>query len=157
MIVEHVFVTTLEFEEVKALLADFLKSLEFQIDSATDTTLEATKGRAKPTSRLITNLPQRVKVGYDRGRVTVAASIAPYRNKDLPIHSELLKALACGIETLLVNLVSVEDASSRWLQLLESRKKVTFIMDRVGAMLFGLLLFLVLLFVVGLVLAFCLS
>jgi hypothetical protein len=102
MIVEHAFITTKEEAEVEATARDLLSMLGFSpavTPEGTADRLEFSRGR-RHARQAIYNLerqPQRVRIEFDRGKVTVAASIEPH-GKPHDLHRELLLTLATFIE-----------------------------------------------------------
>lgn len=136
MVIEHVFITTLDAPQTLKLASDFLTARgftaanqgAFQIGEWT--TLEMTRGRNKPQqAKSVEELPQRLRLQWDRGRVTVAASISPFHRtsfsfssgEDLPanspkmrLHLELLMAIAEGLEQLLAQRRPPDEAQARW-------------------------------------------
>ncbi|NQT11772.1 MAG: DUF1343 domain-containing protein [Planctomycetes bacterium] len=108
MLVEHVFVTTMEMSEAMERTAELLESLGFRIDSVSGDSICAVRGRKNANTRKIFLLPQAVTVQFDRGRITIAASITPRGGKDLPVHTTFVTALVRAIEGLLVNQASVD-------------------------------------------------
>ena len=136
MIVEHTFITTLEGDDAIKRISDFLfqrgftvvPKSAFGLDAQTRT-ITLTRGRAKAAkAKSIDELPQEVRVEWDRGRVIVAASIEPHERSSfsmssahikpdspkLYVHRELLMVIATSLETLL---------SNQDLQMLEPRWK----------------------------------
>ncbi|MHC4983493.1 MAG: hypothetical protein ACYTF6_10075 [Planctomycetota bacterium] len=96
------------------LAGGFLMQLGFRLGPGSPSSLEAARGKKNPNTRKVNRLPQAVKLQYDRGRVTIAASIMPYRNKDMPVYADLMTALARGLEQLLANGVPPAQAAAEW-------------------------------------------
>ncbi len=115
MLVEHTFVTTYDGDVTIQMAADFLETLGFRIESASPQELRASRGRKRPTTRKVTKLPQAIHLTYDRGRVTVAASIMPRNNKERPIHAELMTALVRSLEQLLASQLPGAQCEAIWL------------------------------------------
>jgi hypothetical protein len=141
VVIEHVFVTTLEPTDALRRAAEFLASggfesttsQAFSLDSAW-TSLQMRRGRKKAASaRTISQLPQNVRLDFDRGRVTVALSIAanavwggrsffaitstmdtPENPKKMKLHAELLTAIATGLEQSLAGQQPIELARAQW-------------------------------------------
>ena len=137
MIVEHVFITTLEAPDALRLASEFLmaggfivqRDTAFSVD-APWTKLDVVRGVANAArAKSIDQLPQRLVLEWDRGRVTVAASIewvppGAFRwgtNREPPAHSpkvrthvELMHALVGGLEALLGRRVPPEEARRAW-------------------------------------------
>jgi len=113
VLVEHIFVTTMEMEEALDLAAGFLKALGFRLDSVEANCIHAVRGKGHTNTRKVSQLPQEVSVEYDRGRVTAVASIMQ-RGKDLPVYSRLVTALVRGLEDLLVNGAEISAAGRQW-------------------------------------------
>src|SRR5262249_14921959 len=86
MIVEHTFVTTLDapdaLRRASRLLEDHgFKAEEpsaFEPSSSGPRDLKLQRGQRKPArARSIVQLPQEIRLQWDRGRITVAMSIVP--------------------------------------------------------------------------------
>jgi hypothetical protein len=127
MVIEHVFVSTLPATDVLAGATAYLAARGFQARRESDfqiglqewTAMEMQRGKTNANrARSIAQLPQAVRVEYDRGRVTVALSIAVNstwggnstftfsgglveNRKKMRLHTELLLAIAKGLEQLL--------------------------------------------------------
>lgn len=130
MVVEHVFVTVLESADALKRASDYLSARGFAVapDSAGGftvggenpawTTLEMQRGKTSSgRAKNIAQLPQKIRIEWDRGRMTVALSIAasaawggssfmltnqtPGNLKKMQLHIRLLNAIAIGLEHLL--------------------------------------------------------
>ena len=126
MLAEHTFITTLDADEVMALAELFLRDIDYRRPTTTPPADHA-KWRRRPTEYLppfaspsagamellvtggarkarawmhFADLPRAVSVRYDRGRVTVAASIHEH-GKVTPLHQQLVLAVASGLEQVL--------------------------------------------------------
>jgi hypothetical protein len=108
MLVEHTFVTPLGESEALSLVVRCLSDLGFRITPTGSASLEAVRGRVRPNSLFLAELPQTVQVVYDRGRVNLAASITPRGGKDNPDHTALLMSLATSLERCLTAGLPVE-------------------------------------------------
>ena len=142
MIVEHVFITTLDGADALGLAWEFLAYGGFSAvfdptgSGRPNNSLDVRRGRESAARALsIDELPQRVRVDWDRGRVTVAASIEYFQHgafstgtrSEPPAHSpkirphiELMHAVVGGLEAVLANRMPVDEAVRHWSQL-ESR------------------------------------
>lgn len=134
MIVEHAFVTTMEASEALQLASAFLTARGFEAASqgafAVDglwTSAAFRRGQAKARrAKSIAELPQQVHLEWDRGRVTVAASIEHAERSSfsmgeikadspkLRIHTDLLLAIARGLEMVLAENQPAEHAYQQW-------------------------------------------
>jgi hypothetical protein len=136
VVIEHVFVTTLEAPDALRLASEFLTSGGFLVQGQPGfqlggwTSLEVARGKSNAArARSIEDLPQRVKVEWDRGRVTVAAYIQAYQRAflsvgsgvELPAHSpkvrlhaQLMTAIAQGLELLLAYQRPPYEARQPW-------------------------------------------
>jgi hypothetical protein len=83
MVVEHIFITTLERIEALSRAAQFLNSRGFQASPQAAFALggegwsvvEMTRGKKNPArAKSAVELPQQIRLEWDRARVTVAAS-----------------------------------------------------------------------------------
>jgi hypothetical protein len=137
MVVEHTFVTTFSDHEALGAAAALLTSRgfaavgdrAFAMDGAW-TNVELTRGKTNPArAKSIAELPQNVRIEFDRGRICMAASLTPWRrggrdqipgemttrsvNKPHPLQQELLLALVAAIELLLVHRQPPERCTAR--------------------------------------------
>ncbi|MDD4891277.1 MAG: hypothetical protein PHU85_15255 [Phycisphaerae bacterium] len=150
MLVEHVFVTTLEEDAALGWAAEFLRTLGFKFDPAPAHSLLARKGRAHANTRKIALLPQQAVVSFDRGRVSVAAHISPRGGKGHGVHAELMTALAQGLEAVLVHRLPLDQARARWDTILLTRGTLWASADYLGI---GCLVVLAAAIVIGIALA----
>ncbi len=138
MVVEHVFVTTLEAPDALRRASEFLTGGGFAVQGQNAfqlggwNTLELTRGKVNAArAKSIQDLPQRVRIEWDRGRVTVAAYIQAYgrgtfnigSGVELPaqspkvrLHAQLLTAIAHGLELLLAYGRPPQEAYVAWQQ-----------------------------------------
>ena len=143
MVIEHTFVTTMPEEDALRLAADFLaargfvnsEGSAFQVQMPAGSTaggqwskLEMERGEKSATkAKAVPYLPQMVRIEIDRGRVSLAASIAAvgrsfwWGTKELPAHSnkvrdhlELLTRISNSIEGLLARREAPEAAGAPW-------------------------------------------
>ena len=137
MVIEHVFVTTLDAPDALRLASEFLTANGFVVQGQGAfqlggwTSIEVTRGRANAArAKSIEELPQRVKVEWDRGRVTVAAYIQAFGGRqsftigaetELPphspkarLHAQLMGAIAQGLEMLLAHRRTPDEAMGPW-------------------------------------------
>lgn len=115
MLVEHSFVTTLDAQAALAAADALLWALGFQREASSgDTVLEYRRGLAKAArAKKVSDLPQRVRLEYDRGRITLGASIEVFR-KSTPLHRDVLLALAEAVECVVARGSTPEEARARW-------------------------------------------
>ena len=137
MVIEHVFITTKDAPEALRLASEFLTAQGFAVQGQDGfqlggwTALEVTRGKANAgRAKSVEELPQRVKVEWDRGRVTVAAYIQAFAGRqsfsigsgtELPpnspkvrLHAQLMGAIAQGLELLLAYHRPPEEARGPW-------------------------------------------
>jgi hypothetical protein len=136
MVIEHVFVTTLEAPDALRLASEFLTARGFVVQGQTAfqmggwKTLEVARGRKNAArARSIEELPQRIKIEWDRGRVTVAAYIQAYHRAsfnigsgvELPanspkvrMHAHLMTSIVQGLELLLAHRQPMDEAARGW-------------------------------------------
>lgn len=143
MIVEHEFVTTQGQETALAAAAAFLGAGGFMREhgaSASDQTqspmLDLRRGKKNAArARSVSELPQRLILQFDRGRITIAASIvanhvwggrsrwhvgldlatAGETPQKMRMHQRLLLGIVQGLEKLLAENQSDESARVEWL------------------------------------------
>jgi hypothetical protein len=86
VLVEHTFITTIPPAEAMGAASAFLQQrgfvpppqTEFALGPQAWATLEVRRGVANPArAKTVLDLPQQVRLGWDRGRVEVAASVTP--------------------------------------------------------------------------------
>ncbi|QOV88084.1 hypothetical protein [Humisphaera borealis] len=98
MVIEHTFVTTMPVGQALTTAGEFLSARGFQAQAETAFTMggawqaiELLRGKAGAGSaKSLSELPQRVRLEWDRGRVVVAASIYPKNDKHQKNHVTLL-------------------------------------------------------------------
>jgi hypothetical protein len=140
VVIEHVFVTTLPSHEAMQRAAQFLQSGGFtNAQSAAFplggewNSLEMRRGKTNAgRAKSVSQLPQLARLDWDRGRVTVALSIAanavwggggfavtgasgtPGNPKKMKLHADLLTAIARGLEQVLANQQPPGLARAEW-------------------------------------------
>jgi len=141
MVIEHTFITTLEPKKVFEQIHSLLHSTGFLIGTGSLDQLNTGKASMEMTRGLGRNADpkrcyQRVQVEFDRGRVTVAASIMPAQRGSFGLvassynaiepkptsvwgkpYADLMIALAQALENLLAKGQSPAEATQNWLQL----------------------------------------
>lgn len=113
MLVEHSFVTTRREEEVYRLANDFLQLAGFNMSGSLESdSVLFQKGKQKSGYYMhFAELPQKVHIGFDRGRVNVAASIEEAK-KVHQAHRAMMLAVANGLEACIAGSQTVSDACS---------------------------------------------
>jgi hypothetical protein len=140
VVVEHTFVTLMEAPQTMQSAMQFLSAGGFARNDrpafAVDPSwvaLEMRRGKKKAArAKDISQLPQIAHVHWDRGRVTVALSIEPSsawggrgggfqiggstedNPKKMKLHTEMLFAIANGLEQVLTRNVAPEQAMGPW-------------------------------------------
>jgi len=117
MVVEDTFVTTLESEEALCRAHTLLSSIGFTtppqrgipMAGTAWTTLEMKRGRKQARNHYCAaDCPQRLRVEWDRGRITLANSMETIRKPKAP-HKEIALGVARGVEDLLCRQTPIED------------------------------------------------
>jgi hypothetical protein len=143
VVIEHTFVTTLEAAEALEATSSFLQARGFTMSSAAGLAggssvgrLEMLRGKENPArAKSVAELPQTIRVDFDRRRVTLAVSITPSATwggrswasnetgvtakdvasaKRMKLHHDLLVSISSGLEQLLVQRVAPEVAGLDW-------------------------------------------
>ena len=135
MVIEHTFVTTMEAEEALRTASEFLRrhggfepeaDRAFQLGRPGWNVIELKRGKKSASrAKLVSELAQQIRMEWDRGRVTLAASIAPrtgafYGTDTSPRHvrnrlaAELMTAIARSLELLLAYRMPPEQAARPW-------------------------------------------
>lgn len=142
MVVEHIFVTTMEPAQTMQAAMQFLASrgfarpdaVAFPIGNGEWTTLEMRRGKQKASrARDVSQLPQVAHVQWDRGRVTVVLTIEPSHvwggssgsfglqvggadghPKKMKLHTQMLTAIATGLEQVIAGGVLPGAAAQAW-------------------------------------------
>ena len=114
MLAEHTFITTREQSDAIQTAQAYLHALGYRravVERGPDAAVAVTmtRGRPKPNTSNMAELPQRVTIHFDRGRVMVAAAIHE-RGKVMPLHRELVLAVASSIEQVLAHDVPFDEA-----------------------------------------------
>ena len=137
MIIEHVFITTLDGADALRLASEYLglggfrpqTGIPFSI-SAPSSKLDVVRGKANAArAKAPDELPQRLWLEWDRGRVTVAASIEffetasfsygsrkepPPDSPKLRPHIEMMQAMLAGLEASTSGRLPPADARRPW-------------------------------------------
>jgi hypothetical protein len=102
MIVEHTFVTALPADEAFAAADKIIGPLAFRCESSSGSLRAWRRGQAEETrARQLDDLPQTLRMEFDRGRVAVAAAVdLGRRTHTLP--PQLMVALTLALERALV-------------------------------------------------------
>ena len=143
MVIEHSFVTTLDSAEALESSFRFLESRGFSPNNGdnlrsqvTANRLELKRGKENPArARNVSELPQSIRLDFDRGRISLAISITPssawggrsFTNSDvgvqikdvenpsrLKLHHDLLVGIAYGLERLVGERLPPEEAARDW-------------------------------------------
>lgn len=132
MVVEHTFITTLEAQPALERAGALLSSRGFAHAGTrygSDAQLHMNRGNAKAAkARSVTELPQVVRIEWDRGRVMVAASIEASptwggasswggiseRPQKMTLHTRLLTAIANALEAVVARDLPVNEAAAEW-------------------------------------------
>ena len=140
MIIEHAFITTLEAQDALGLAHEYLAGGGFAATNGAappsapgPSRLDVTRGRANAArAKSIDELPQRMTLEWDRGRVTVAVLIEyfqagsftagsrrepPAHSPKLKNHVELMYAVIGGLEAVLARRLPVDEARRPWAEL----------------------------------------
>ncbi len=98
MLVEHTFITTVDSGPAMLAVADTLAHCGFSMTEQADGVLAARRGCAHASrARTVSQLPQTIRVEFDRGRVMLAINAEEHR-KPGPLLAQLLVTLATAIE-----------------------------------------------------------
>ena len=139
MILEHTFVTTLEAKDALSQASKLLTENGFELEPESSFSMDGAwnriklrRGKKSPQkARHICELPQRIQMDYDRGRIVTALQIEampvgsfwhvssePNANsrKARP-HIALMTRISQTLEALLVHRVDPREAAQQWKQL----------------------------------------
>ena len=138
MVVEHTFVTTLEAPQTMGAAATLLQTFGFtaeaesgfQVGSGAWDALEVRRGKKRARRYgVLRDWPQRVRLEWDRGRVSVAMSITPpprgrldsnaakLSKKETAKAERLLLAVVTSLENLLAGMLPQPAAEAQWIEL----------------------------------------
>ncbi len=144
MVLEHAFITTADAPEVIEDAASFLEDLGFLVVVISETSLQARRGREKASkAKKVSELPQIVRIDFDRGRVSVGASIEEQR-KAGDLHRMLLQVTARSLESLLARGMTPPEARLQWNAVDEQIEKDAAAMRRRSRILLFVLLLILL-------------
>lgn len=119
MLVEHAFVTTLEAGPALEEATMLFKSLGFEMEEQSDRLLVARKGvKNAARAKSAAELPQRIRLEFDRGRIQLAATIEEHR-KVGDLHRDLLLAMVNLLESRLAKRTPLAEAMAPWQALVE--------------------------------------
>jgi hypothetical protein len=146
LILEHSFVSTMPCDELMTAAQDFLGVRGFlpePLENDPTPRLQVRRGRLKAgRTRSILELPQCIRLDWDRGRVNLALSITPNvqstggfalsgastvssKSKKLRLHAALMTAIANSLELLLADRLPPAQAAVEWLQVEDEIVKKT--------------------------------
>jgi hypothetical protein len=116
VLVEHTFVTTLDKDETFRAAELFLEDLGFvRQDTEGEGGLAFRGGKSHPGyARTLRDHPRRLHIEFDRGRVSVAASIQLEGNRRKPLATDLLFAVANRLEKVLTQQRCATEARAEW-------------------------------------------
>lgn len=120
MILEHTFVTTLDDERVIRQVDELFTAMRFVREPGEPLHRQYHNGRSNARkARKIPDLPIRVWVSCDRGRISLAASIeeSPRFRKQKNLLRDELFAIAEACEQLLKEAATTDSALTRWSEL----------------------------------------
>jgi hypothetical protein len=114
MMIEHTFVTTRDAAATLAMASELLTQLGFKKVTSLPDAADFCRGKASPQrADRADELPQRVRLEYDRGRVSMAASIECVR-KSKPVHRSMLLSLTEAVEGYLGRNLPIFKARAAW-------------------------------------------
>ncbi|MEX2213085.1 MAG: hypothetical protein WD768_03090 [Phycisphaeraceae bacterium] len=137
MLVEHTFVTTLEWKEVIQQLVDPMEQMGFRwevqcavcgydvrgslregrtlcSECGKPAPLVFTYGKKSPgKAKGISDCPQRIQIDFDRGRIMIGAALTP-RGKAKGPHGHLMTDLVRGLEHFLIGGIPFDEAFRKW-------------------------------------------
>jgi hypothetical protein len=113
MLVEHSFVTTLDEAQVYRQANEFLLRAGFSMEGSLEAdSVVYQRGKKKGGFyKHFAELPQRVHIGFDRGRVNLAASIHE-SGKVHQAHRDMVLGIVTGLEKYIVGSVPLPDAGA---------------------------------------------
>jgi hypothetical protein len=139
VLIEHVFVTTLDAGDAFRAASEFLARGAFVLSDGQPASpdgavrvLDAARGKRNAARALsVPDLPQRLRLEWDRGRITVAAAIEyfarsllllsrsepPADSPRIKPHVELLNAIVLGLDEVLTRGTTVDEAAAPWMAL----------------------------------------
>ncbi|HPF37359.1 MAG TPA: hypothetical protein P5081_16485 [Phycisphaerae bacterium] len=141
MILEHDFITTLDQQDAEALIQRQLMEMGFKVKRNSDGRDFVRGLRQASHARRPSDLPQTVRVEFDRGRVSIGVILETY-GKAKPVHQDMLHLLAEVLENVVGRGVPAEIARQPWDRFEALNPK------RRGCLETGLLIILILLLVV---------
>ena len=110
MLVEHSFVTTLEAVDALSRIQQLVEGLGFTVEECDEHQLSARRGeRTAARAKSLEELPQHLKIGFDRGRIDLAISLE-VRRRALDLHRDLLLGIARALESSVVSGLKTEQA-----------------------------------------------
>jgi hypothetical protein len=116
MLVEHAFITTLDEQTTWSAAADLLRECGFTISRRQDVPgIEAVRGQRTPQqAKTISELPQEVRIAFDRGRVALAISAQQRHKSTTAVLGDMLVSLAEALENRIARGMPSPEARARW-------------------------------------------
>jgi hypothetical protein len=101
MNLEQSISTNLPDSEVLDRSVELLSRSDFRLRSRQDNRAEFVRGKSRPISRRVDELPQEVTVELEHGLVRISASVEPRGTKDRSQHVDLMMPVIRGLEQIL--------------------------------------------------------
>jgi hypothetical protein len=121
MVVEHIFITTLERDDALVLADAFFTDLGLQRARSRDGADEWTAGKDRP--RALSDFKRTVRVDFDRGRITLAASAPNLRTEQEKTCQPYMLALAASLEAHISHGQPAEEAAAPVLAAMDKIKR----------------------------------
>jgi hypothetical protein len=111
MILDQSFSSPRPREEVLDLAVDLLTRSDFRLRSRQDDRVEFVRGRGRPISRRVDELPQEIVVEVEHGVVKIVATVIPRGGRDRQQHIDLVMPVITELQKLIEGQTDVQTAS----------------------------------------------
>ena len=111
MILDQSFSSNRTPEEVLDLAVDLLTRSDFRLRSREDDRAEFVRGRGRPISRRVDELPQEISVEIEHGVVKIVATVLPRGGRDRQQHIDLVMPVITEFQRVIEGKTDVGSAS----------------------------------------------
>jgi hypothetical protein len=112
MNLEQTFSTDLENNQVLDRSVELLTRCDFRLRSREQERALFVRGRSRPISRHVNELPQEVIVEIEHGLVKISASVEPRGNKDHQQHVDLMMPVISALQRVIESDEDIREASA---------------------------------------------
>ncbi len=110
MNLEQTFSTDLENNQILDRSVELLTRSDFRLRDREENRVVFVRGRSRPISRRVDELPQEVTVELEHGLVKISASVEPRGNKDHQHHVDLMMPVISALQRVIESDEDIREA-----------------------------------------------